>query len=161
MLGIDGKRGVRVQVRSGPGVDDLSRLQIDDADLVLVADVHVKTMMQVIHAHALHVVAGNGNRPDEFALVDGEDGDLRVGQIGGNSAVAYVVQAIWGVIVSCVRRIAFAGGGAIDQLNSIHAVKVFARKKDERRIATVGHHQLIFFRSKRYGVRRLESADAL
>jgi len=41
---------------------------------------HVKAMMQIVDAHALNVVTRTEIDCD-FSLVDGEDGDLKSGQL--------------------------------------------------------------------------------
>src|SRR5579859_2561341 len=99
---------------------------------MLVTDVDVEAIVQVVDAHAFDIVAGNGNGTHELALVHREDGYLRVGQIGGDSSVADVIETIGGVIICRVGRVAFAGRRAVDQRNPIDAVEVLARNQYER-----------------------------
>jgi hypothetical protein len=55
--------------------------------------------MNVVDAHAFDVIAGDGDLVDDFALIDGEDRDGRVRQIGGDTTVADVVEAVVSVIL--------------------------------------------------------------
>ncbi len=81
-------------------------------------------MVNIVDAHALNVVARYRNLIDELALIGGEDRDGRVGQIGGGSAVANVIESVGSVVVAGVGRIAMCGGGAVDELDAIEAMVV-------------------------------------
>src|ERR1700733_3265447 len=106
-------------------------------------------------------VAGNGEVSDEFALVGGEDGDLGVWQVGGDAAVADVVETVSCIVEGGVGRVALAGGGAVDQGNAIEGVEVLGRYEDEGGVAAISDEQFILFGNKGERVRGLKAGDAL
>src|ERR1700738_4761813 len=124
VFGIDHQRSVRLEARRRPGCDHLLGVQVDDTNLLLVADIDVEAVVNVVDAHTLNVVARYRNLVDELALIDGKDRNSRVGQIGGGSAVANVIKSVGSVVVAGVGRIAMCGGGAVDELDAVEAMVV-------------------------------------
>ena len=160
VLGVNDKRSVAIDARDGPGSDELFRIEVKDAYFPLVADIGVEAMMNAIDADAFDVVAGNGEVSDEFALVGGEDGDLGVWQVGGDTAVADV-ETVSCIVEGGVGRVALAGGGAVDQGNAIEAVEVLGRYEDEGGVAAISDEQFILFGNEGERVRGLKAGDAL
>jgi hypothetical protein len=85
--------------------------------------------MDVVDTHAFDVIARDRYLVNELSLIDREDRDCGVGKIGGGAAVADVVEAIGSVVEAGVGRVAFSGGGAVNQLDAIEGDESQLRRR--------------------------------